>query len=597
MTTTPEDDAALGLIDGAVPASTRRFTVVLDEGATVELDALVVTTQTLPDGSSLAHYGIVQEASGHIEGAELPSDTLRITGTRTMPGVTSRRVEVQVLRTVPERWLAPAPGARVSRATGAHREQALFLDQMKSPLAIGLDASGAPVYADFAFMSGEKGGHVSISGVSGVATKTTYAAFLLYMLLETDEGRRLLGAHGPSTRALVFNVKGEDLLHLDRPNAQLDAHPNAREEWRRLGVDAPGPFTDVRLYAPRSAAAPEGGSGTDVVSRPASALRAYGWTPEDFIREGLLELCFTEEEDAGTQVSFVVQRVRTQLLRWAGRLRRDPGAIVLAPPAEGTSQVFERLARRAPPERDGADGVVIRDFPDLVEFLTEKLTPDTPGHDREWTGGVAAGTCMAFLRRLYAQQPRLGHLIACGLTPVRLESRLTVVDIHGLHDAAQRFVVGALLRREFEAKQGQGREPLRFVVLDELNKYAPRSGRSPIKDALVDISARGRSLGVLLIGAQQSAAEVDGNVIRNAAVKVAGRLDAGEAAEYRFLTAELRERAARFLPGTMVFDQPLVPAPIPIRFPFPGFATCVAEGEASAAERAAAEDAVFGRLL
>jgi len=65
--------------------------------------------------------------------------------------------------------------------------------------------------------------------------------------------------------------------------------------------------------------------------------------------------------------------------------------------------------------------------------------------------------------------------------------------------------------------------------------------------------------------------------VRNASLKVAGRLDAGEAAEYRFLTSELWLRAARFLPGTMVVDQPIVPAPIPIRFPFPPFATNVAE--------------------
>ena len=171
-----------------------------------------------------------------------------------------------------------------------------------------------------------------------------------------------------------------------------------------------------------------------------------------------------------------------------------------------------------------------------------------------------------------------------------------MVDIHGLHDAAQRFVVGALTSPIFEEKQGSGREPLRFIVLDELNKYAPRTGRSPIKEVLVDIAARGRSLGVLLIGAQQSAGDVDANIIRNAAVKVVGRLDAGESAEYRFLSPELRERAARFLPGTMVLDQPLIPAPLPLRFPFPAFATCVAESAPDPGEQARAEADAFQRL-
>ena len=127
-------------------------------------------------------------------------------------------------------------------------------------------------------------------------------------------------------------------------------------------------------------------------------------------------------------------------------------------------------------------------------------------------------------------------------------------------------------------------------------RRAPRQGSSPIKEVLVDIAARGRSLGVLLIGAQQSSADVDANITRNAALKIVGRLDAGEAADYKFLTTELRERASRFLPGTMVVDQPLIPAPLPLRFPFPAFATCVAEGEGSPEERRATSKKAFEGL-
>ena len=134
-------------------------------------------------------------------------------------------------------------------------------------------------------------------------------------------------------------------------------------------------------------------------------------------------------------------------------------------------------------------------------------------------------------------------------------------------------MVGALLDRIWGEKQGSGRLPLRFVVLDELNKYAPAQGFSPLKELLIDIAERGRSLGVLLIGAQQAASAVAQALPRNAALKVAGRLDASESDTYRFLTPALRERATRFMPGTMVASQPIVPEPIPIRFPFPPFAT------------------------
>jgi len=578
------DAARVGLVDGSAPSSTRLFRVVLDDTEVVSLDELVVTTQTLPDGSPLTHYGIVVEGWGEIEGAEVSTDTQRITGTRTMPGVTARTVDIQVLRTVPERWLPPAPGAVVSRAAGAHREMALFLDQMAAQLPVGLDLNNEPLYADFDFMNGTKGGHVSISGVSGVATKTSYAMFLLYMLFETSRGRELLGPAGTGARALVFNVKGEDLLHLDRPNASFGDHPDAPAQWEALGVGADqlGALTDVRVYAAPAPSA-DGTLTPTVHSRDGADVVVYGWTPWDFVREGLLQYLVSEEDDRNTQVGMLEQRCRLQLARWAYPFG-DSGAVVLRDPGDGASYVFDRVVAehrdRVAQQQPG--DVLIENFNDLVDFLARKIENQDP----DWVGQIAQTTQWALLRRLYGQAPRIGQLISTGVARVNLETgaAISVVDISSLHDAAQRFVVGALLSRVFADKAGRGREPLRFIVLDELNKYAPAQGRSPIKEVLVDIAARGRSLGVLLIGAQQAAGDVDGNITRNAAVKVVGRLDAGEADSYRFLTPAVRERAARFLPGTMVVDQPLIPAPLPLRFPFPPYATNVAEAARPPAE-------------
>ena len=594
MMATASIPARLGLVDGAVAATSSRFFCVLDNDAVVQLDDLVCASQTLPSGQQVTHYGIVVEESSQIEGAEWASDTQRIAD-QTMPGQPIRRAEVQILRTVPELWLAPRSGAEIHAAVGAEREQALFVDQMTDRLPVGLDQSGQPIWADFSFMNGDKGGHVSITGISGVATKTSYATFLLYQLFETAQGRALLGQQAPNARALVFNVKGEDLLHLDRPNRAFATKDEARAGWQALGVENPGQFQSVRIYAPRSRAAHQNAIVADVSSRPHGEVRVYGWTPLDFIRLGLLRFCFTEDEDRRTQVGFVEQRVRVQLARHCYPLDDGSGAVVIDDPPHGTSYNFERIAVAGRPAKSSGEGAaVIRDFSDLVDFLVTVCDP--AAGDPDWQGGVQQGTLAAFVRRLLALQPRMGHLIATGIERVSLDEHVTVVDIHTLHDAAQRFVVGALLDEVFASKQGAGREPLRFVVLDELNKYAPRQGQSPLKELLVDIAERGRSLGVLLIGAQQSARDIDAAIFRNAALKVAGRLDAAEASEYRFLSAELRERAARFLPGTMVLDQPLIPAPIPLRFPFPSFATNVAEaGEANPEQVRAETDDAFDR--
>jgi DNA helicase HerA-like ATPase len=222
-----------------------------------------------------------------------------------------------------------------------------------------------------------------------------------------------------------------------------------------------------------------------------------------------------------------------------------------------------------------ADGdAEIRDFGDLIDFLIGAIENDTQGY---WVPRTVTNTNEAFLRRLIGIGRRLGQLVRCDALPLDFAGNVNVVDLHALHDDAQRFVVGAVLDQIWQPKQGSGREPLSFVVLDELNKYAPRQGSSPIKEILVDIAARGRSLGVILIGCQQNASGVEGAITDNAAIKIVGRLDAGHAEEYKFLSVELRQRATRFLPGTMVLDQPVVPAPIPIVFPFPPFATNVQE--------------------
>src|SRR5262249_1377294 len=102
---------------------------------------------------------------------------------------------------------------------------------------------------------------------------------------------------------------------------------------------------------------------------------------------------------------------------------------------------------------------------------------------------------------------------------------------------------------------------------------------SPIKEVLLDIAERGRSLGLILIGAQQTASEIERRIVSNSAIRVVGRLDAAEAerAEYGFLSAPARQRAAILKPGSMLLQQPQLPLPLQIRFPFPSWATRVSE--------------------
>jgi DNA helicase HerA-like ATPase len=170
------------------------------------------------------------------------------------------------------------------------------------------------------------------------------------------------------------------------------------------------------------------------------------------------------------------------------------------------------------------------------------------------------------------------------------------VDIHKLHATAQMFVVGVLLKRMMKEKEDRGvSRPLVFVVLDELNKYAPREGWSPIRELIRDIAERGRSLGVCLMGAQQTASEVEKRVVANSAIRVVGRLDAAESerAEYGFLSQVARLRSQLLQPGSMIVSQPEIPTPVLLRFPFPSWATRADEAEAV---QARSTERLFSRI-
>ena len=205
----------------------------------------------------------------------------------------------------------------------------------------------------------------------------------------------------------------------------------------------------------------------------------------------------------------------------------------------------------AVPAGDGAvniDGQIVRTFRELVELIELKVDPDGP---EQWAGrAIGSGTINAFIRRLHGAIDHVQHLIRGDVAKpgdhaVDFDrAQVAVVDLHNLNDRAKRFVVGVVLRKAFERKERSGQaRPLQFVVLDELNKYAPRDGSSPIKEILLDVAERGRSLGIILIGAQQTASEVERRVVSNCAVRVVGRLDAAEASrgEYGFLPAVQRQ--------------------------------------------------------
>lgn len=278
-----------------------------------------------------------------------------------MPGITSRRVEVQVLRTVPELWLAPDPGTAVDPAAGEERDRALFIDEMAQPLAVGVDQRGEAVHLDFSFLSGERGGHVNISGISGVATKTTYAMFLLYQLLETEVGRRLLGASAPTLGPWCSTSRART------SSTWTSRTPSWTATKPHESGGGPSASTTPAPSSP-SASTPPGYPDRpttvqpDIRSWSADEVVTYGWTAHEFIRRGLLRFCFTEADDTRTQVGFAQQRVRMQLARHAHPMVGRPDCVVMADAPATNSQDFEVAATAKRDELEQGDGFPVRSF-------------------------------------------------------------------------------------------------------------------------------------------------------------------------------------------------------------------------------------------
>lgn len=534
----------VGLVVGTQAATPLTFWTALEPASWLQLDDVVVTERDLPGVGTVATYGVVTQVTARHEGVTFDTDVFAVAAGH-LPAQLSESAEVTVTRVEPEVYVPPLPGSPVSRATDDQRDRALYFDQMDERLPIGLGRDGSPVFVNFEFLNGEKGAHVSISGISGVATKTSYALFLLHSVFTSG----VLGPTAHNTRALVFCVKGEDLLFLDHPNLMLD--DDARDAYSRLGLPAE-PFRSVAVFAPprpgETSAAPH-------VAGRVHGVRSFYWTLSEVCDQELLPFVFADAEDERAQYTLLIGQV-------AAKLRRDASAYG----SEGAIRL---------------DGQTLRTWDDLVLHLERQLTDEETRGD--WTpGAVGLGTVHAFLRRLHSSRRALSPIIrgdveSAGRVPLSTqEAQVTVIDLHNLPDRAQRFVVGVTLRDEFRRKEAAGSgKTLSFIVLDELNKYAPREGSSPIKEILLDVAERGRSLGVVLIGAQQTASEVERRIVANCAIRVAGRLDAAEAGrpEYGYLPPTQRARALLAKPGSMFVAQPDLPIPLAVNFPFPAWAT------------------------
>lgn len=402
------------------------------------------------------------------------------------------------------------------------------------------DGTQAVAYLDRHFVLGPEAGHVNISGISGLATKTSYAMFLIQSLLQTGPAEEIA--------VILLNVKYDDLLRIHEPREL--AHEET-ETWKQLGLEpVPWQETKVHYLLPW-------GKQTQWTGRPNSfadpppPYKPYAYALRETASK--LDLLFSDIPDSAGTLESLIGEIMTGI---------------------GTDDVAWRAVQTW-------DDLLTK--PPLVQQgIPQKFRNIHPS---------SVGRFLRLLRRVVKTRQS-------GVFVPQLSTRMTtiereignirgghtyVVDIARLAPEEQTLVFGDVLRTVYGLYSGETlplddyEPPARVIVfVDELNKYAParsQGERSPILDQVLDIAERGRSFGIILFSAQQFLSAVHPRVTGNAATKVLGRTDSAEVNEgnYRFLDRDVRMHLTRLDKGELILSHPIYRQPVKIHFPRPPF--------------------------
>src|SRR3954447_16295251 len=450
-----------------------------------------------------------------------------------------------VLRQLPEEPLQPVPLGPVWLASDSDVALALRMDgytahERATGIPVGLYAAGgleAPVYLDADFLLGPEAAHLNITGVSGLATKTSAVEFLLGSIFQT------FPAHKGTVAALCFNVKGPDLCFLDQP-ATLSAHDQS--QYARLGL-TPEPFSTVRYYAPLK---PDGVN---------------------------LNTLRTNEELASN----------TEPLIWGLREVLDYAEVVLnRDDIDAKADAFidflgERVVgREYLDESLRAKPFTVQSFTDLEEFfrrIFDYMEGIGKGGEVWRTHHIA--TIRKVRNRLSNISTRSKGLVtddgvSNDLPWGRFADRsIQVIDVAGLDPLAQDLVFARVVSklREHLERRDLGVDHV-VVFVDELNKYAPADGpETYVRKMLLDLSERGRYLGLVLFSAQQFRSQVQRRVVGNAGTVIYGRMDVDELATpgYATISAATKIKMATLPKGELMLRHPHFTQPIFVKFPRP----------------------------
>lgn len=416
-----------------------------------------------------------------------------------------------------------------------------------------------PVKFDPRFVIGPEGAHLNISGISGLAAKTSYAMFLLKAIQDsylksTDDNVE----QDDSVAFVLFNVKGKDLMGIHLPNDFEEGGKNSKEQaqkekdktfelYKDMGL-TPEPFKNVRYFVPN------GDNGRE-------SQNTYLLKPEleQYMEQGIAkQYVFTYEGDKDDLDLFFSN-------------------------VDDSNQTIDAIQEYIIAGQGGFNAV--NNWTGFLELVAKHTDPkESPDVKKE----IPVVSWRKF-RRIIAKTLKNSPLFenrAEGNT-VRLEEQLQnlkpndayVIDVAHLSEIMQAFVFGDVVRIINRLQQGdydeQGATPPKKIVIfiDELNKYASTDTpkNSPILRQILDVTERGRSLGVILFSAEQFRSAIHDRVKGNCSTHAYGRTNAIETgkADYKVVPSTYKNILTRLDQGEYLLQNPIFRSMLKIKFPKP----------------------------
>lgn len=497
-------------------------------------------------------FGVVEEISHLTDntsfiGGFISSDFGDVSATSYTQRIGMNYVKAKVVANSKDIYTPVLDSSNVSLANEEDVKEALGLKNPKNPLACGYiemyekpDNISIPVHFNSHFLIGPEGAHLNISGISGLASKTSYAMFLLKAIQD-----KYLKSNLEESVAFVFlNVKGRDLLAIDEENDELEKEQ--LEIYEKLGVDAT-PFNNVRYFYPYSK---DISSSTyckvdDVKSQmELNKAELFKYIYEDDKEN--IDLLFSNIDDPTQTMDSIVNVIASGQGNFSN--------------ITNWSDLLEQIKNNTVSGRNLDKEITVlswRKFYRIFRKTIEKTTIFANSYNKE------------------KKETRLQESIKS-----INKNDVFVVDIAKLDEETQGFVFGDVMRAIYDLKLGQidARNekdiPSKIVLfIDELNKYAskdvPKS--SPILRQLLDITERGRSLGIILFAAEQFKSDIHDRIKGNCATHAYGRTNTIEVSkpDYQFVPTVYKSMLTRLKQGEYILQNPIFRSLLNIKFPKP----------------------------